>query len=329
MKNNQNEFVSTKIYKCPICDYDMVFWLSMPIDCKTGNTIKYHQVYKCQECDYGEVKPRPDVLSVRSFYDLPQYYTQSKGHFADSGTITIFDKLRLNIAWRFDKGTSINAEWINKFFGNKVSNICEIGCGAGNTLFELSKMGYSVFGIEPDSNSSAFKKQLNIHLGTAEDIPNHILSKQFDLIIINHVLEHCINPLVALNNAYKMLRPNGFLLCQVPNNESKFFTFTGVAWEMLDIPRHLNFFNYSNLEKIVRKSDFKIETFFWTGYCREFSNKWINTEAKIYDRIVDSQIKPIPFPQKNSKQRAWKLLLSTFLEINQKKYDCITVLAKK
>ncbi|MGK7940431.1 MAG: class I SAM-dependent methyltransferase [Crocosphaera sp.] len=329
MKNTQNQSIKTEIYQCPVCGHDMTFWLSMPIDCKTGKTIEYHRVYKCKECGYAEVKPRPDVLSVRSFYDLPQYYTQSGGHFADAGTTTILDKLRLNIAWRFDKGISIDGQWIHQFFGNKIVDICEIGCGSGNLLSDLSQMGYSVFGIEPNANSLAFKKDFDVYLGTAEDIPDEILSKQFDLIIINHVLEHCLNPLTALTNAYKMLRSGGVLLCQVPNNESKFLTSTGVTWEMLDIPRHLNFFNSSNLTKIVEKANFKVEEIFWSGYCREFSNAWINTEANIYERIIDNKAKPIPFPKKNSKQQAWKVLASTFLEKNEKKYDCVTILARK
>ena len=142
--------------KCPISGNTMQFWLKMPIDCKTGNQIEYSNVYQCPECGYGAVIPCPEPAAIASFYDLSEYYTQGKGHFADSGAISFFDRLRLHLAWRFDKGVVLDAQWIDKFLKGKSINICELGCGNGQLLKPLSQMGHNVLGVEPDPKSNSF-----------------------------------------------------------------------------------------------------------------------------------------------------------------------------
>lgn len=315
--------------KCPISEQEMTLWKIMPVDSKTGQQIIYNQIYKCQQSEYATVFPLPKADAIGEFYNLLAYYTQGQSHFADGGKETFLDRMRVHLAWRFDRGVLLTAESIDRLVNCQPSTILDIGCGNGNLLKQLSEIGHHVYGIEPDQNAASFKSGLNIYQGTAEEIPRQLMLQQFDVVTMTHVLEHCINPVAALNNVYHLLRPNGYLICEVPNNASVGFQYAGVTWEMFDVPRHLHFFTPSSLQAISEKSGFKIVDVAFNGYCRQFSNTWINTEAAIWDKLQLASIPPQPRPIKNTKTRAWQLLLATIFASPEKKYDSVRVIAQR
>ena len=327
-----NDMLQTEdqMCQCPICERNMQLSNFMPIDCKTGKKIDHNKVFSCKECTYGMVIPRPEIEDIAKYYDIPDYYTQSKSHFEEEEKEIIFwDKLRLHLAWRFDQVTGTIESLVNQILNNKTANICELGCGGGNLLEALTLAAYKTYGVEVDLKANVFRKGLNVYQGTAENIPKELKSCKFDIVIMSHVLEHCLNPLYALENVYDLLSPGGRFICEVPNHNSLGFEYAGVTWEMLDIPRHLNFFTPESLSLMCRKMGFEILDITFLGYCRQFNNSWIDTEAKIYQKIIETNVEPIPFPIKNSRFRAWTLLLNSLLARPEKKYDSVRIVAVK
>ncbi|PSF39515.1 hypothetical protein C7H19_01625 [Aphanothece hegewaldii CCALA 016] len=320
--------VSNNAPQCPLSDQEMKLWLSMPIDAITGQPM-INNIYYCSESDYGMVFPRPSINAIADFYNLNNYYTQGESHFQEKSNNSFLDKLRVHIAWRFDKGVHLTAQLIDQLVNHKSSKICDIGCGSGQLLKELKMMGHDVMGVEPNERSTVYSQDLDVYIGTAENIPKQIAENRFDVIIMTHVLEHCLAPKVALSNIYELLRPGGYLICEVPNNACLGFKYSGVTWTMLDLPRHLNFFTSSNLQEICQQANFEIQAINYSGYCRQFSNSWIDYEREIYNKIIAAQVNPMPFPVKNSKFRAWQLLFLTLFATPDKKYDSISVIATK
>ncbi|WP_083602409.1 class I SAM-dependent methyltransferase [Hydrococcus rivularis] len=321
--------ILARMPRCPLSDNAMKPWMSMPIDWLKGEPTPYGEIYWCEESQYGLVMPRPDRESVRSFYDLKAYYTHGSNHVTESEKNTFLDWLRVNIAWRFDRGTEITANFIDRSLAGKISSICEIGCGNGELLQQLKEIGHKVCGVEPDEKALAFLKDLDVYPGTAEEMPTAVMSRSFDLVIIKHVLEHCLDPLVALRNAYQLLRSGGILVCEVPNNCALQLSYDGVTWPFLDIPRHLNFFTPTSLRAICEKSGFKMQSLFFRGYTRQFSNSWINTQAFIWDRLRDAQAQAdaYPLPKRISQVRVWKHLFVSLLARAEKKYDSVGIIA--
>ncbi len=78
-----NDMLQTEdqMCQCPICERNMQLSNFMPIDCKTGKKIDHNRVFSCKECTYGMVIPRPEIEEIAKYYDIPDYYTQSKTHF--------------------------------------------------------------------------------------------------------------------------------------------------------------------------------------------------------------------------------------------------------
>jgi predicted SAM-dependent methyltransferase len=105
-------------------------------------------------------------------------------------------------------------------------------------------------------------------------------------MVMQHVLEHCYNPLQVFTNLYDLINTNGYLICEVPNNNCLALSFAGAAWAWLDIPRHLSFFTQKSLKTFSEKVGFNITATYYNGYTRQFTNRYINEEALIYDTLV-------------------------------------------
>lgn len=324
---------------CPISGQNMKPWLFVPGDWRRPSNQESFQLYWCQESQLGCLHPLPAPSKVSSFYDIDEYYT----HYADatdyedstgskpSSSPSFFDKLRLHLAWRRDGGEEVTSEWFKKHFGVSSHSICEIGCANGSLLEQFRADGHQVWGVEPDPKALvvAERRGINVYSGTAESLPPQIKSRQYDAIIMNHVLEHTLDPLSALRNAMQLLVSGGKLVMEVPNNSALAFESAGAAWLHLDVPRHLYFFTPYSLRAICEKVGFKIIATEFNGYCRQFHNGWIEDERKIFE-IFDAMNSPqMVKPQKNSKVRAWKLLLQTMFAAREHKYDSVRIIVEK
>ena len=64
-----------------------------------------------------------------------------------------------------------------------------------------------VRGVEPDPRAVrvARERGLDVMEGTAEQLPAEVQDRRYDLIVFSHVLEHTLDPVLALANARELL----------------------------------------------------------------------------------------------------------------------------
>jgi SAM-dependent methyltransferase len=303
----------------------------MPIDPIKETPCAHGRVYRCDLCSFGAVLPRPSEEALAEFYELGQYYTQGKSHLAEPGETTFADRLRVHLAWRLDAGRTLDPVMAEGLLGGPKGSLCDIGCGNGAMAAILKNHGFDVVGVERDAVAAerAVEQGVELHQGAAEQLPDAVTGRRFDLVCMIHVLEHCLDPVRAVANAAGITRPGGYFVCEVPNNASAGLSAAGPAWENLDIPRHLNFFSPDNLRTITTRAGLEVESLYYHGYCRQFMNEWINTERRIWDAIARSGLEAIPRPVKNSRLGAWLLLARTAFAPPGPKYDSVGVIARK
>jgi SAM-dependent methyltransferase len=101
----------------------------------------------------------------------------------------------------------------------------DIGCGYHATLLQtISPRLRSGLGI--DVRIAAEAKQVSrlaFIEGTIEQMLPSLESEQFDLVLLISVLEHLAEPLWTLQECYRLLRPGGVLLINVPTWRGKWF----------------------------------------------------------------------------------------------------------
>jgi 2-polyprenyl-3-methyl-5-hydroxy-6-metoxy-1,4-benzoquinol methylase len=316
--------------ECDLCGRGMGLWRLVPGDGKRGTPNAFSDVYWCNRCEYGRVHPLPAADEVADFYRLDRYYTQGESHFADAGRVGWFDRLRVHLAWRMDRGEPLSTERIHAALPAK-SRVCDIGCGSGALALALAELGHEVTGVEVDAAALAkgHQDKFEFHAGTGERIPDALKGRTFDAIVLSHVLEHCIHPSVTLENVRRLLVPGGLFVCEVPNNAAVACERRGAAWEMFDAPRHLHFFTHSSLSALCERAHLRPERAFHGGFTREFSNEWINTERYLWTNVYQYASKPssVPYSQ-NSRLRAWALLAETALANPDLKYDSVGLFAR-
>lgn len=111
--------------------------------------------------------------------------------------------------------------WIlQKFAGLVKGDILEIGCGIGNFTKSLTKYGkVTAIDINNDYIEQAKKKvggYARIGFGDIEKGNYFFKGRVFDTIVCINVLEHIKDDVMALQNIYKLLKPNGILILHVP-----------------------------------------------------------------------------------------------------------------
>ncbi len=284
-------------------------------DYRRAEDIKEHQVNWCGRCKFGRLEGNFTPQEITSFY--PDVYYTHSADLKQERRESFFDRLRAHLAWRVDAGLQLMDE-VKPLHGRSLS-FCDLGCGSGEQLRLFREAGYQVIGVEPDPRARAVAQKVGEVLdGTAEQIPAKVTNKRFDVVLLSHVLEHCIDPIQALSNVQRILRSNGTLVIEVPNNGALGFTLFGAAWPWSDIPRHLNFFTEKSLRIALEKSGFEVMSVHYTGYTRQFHAEWIRTQEQIWAQICAGS-KP------NFKLASWGLLLRTAFASAPTKYDSVRV----
>lgn len=140
--------------------------------------------------------------------------------------------------------------------------LLDVGCGNGEFLLTMSKLGWQVKGIEPDTVSAclARKAGLEIYQGAVESVP--LEHNSFDAITMNHVIEHLPDPIGAIKKLIKALRPGGLFVSISPNPWSNLAYWFGGAWRGLEPPRHFVLFSPRAMTDLAERCG--LESEIWT-----------------------------------------------------------------
>lgn len=186
---------------------------------------------------------------------------------------------------------------VRKLTQNKKIKILDYGCGNGIFL-RLLKSNADVYGVELKGLAfEAAKKVLDINLFEVAQVKENLFGDNFfDVITINHVLEHVENLKETLFNFKKWIKKDGFLIVEVPNINSWQAKLFQDKWFHIDYPRHRFHFSPNSLEIILLKSDFMvIKKEFLSiemgvfGLIQSMLNTILKPENYLYDFLFESK----------------------------------------
>jgi SAM-dependent methyltransferase len=126
---------------------------------------------------------------------------------------------------------------------SEASSLADIGCGLGHwsrLLYPYLQAPARLVGVDrepqwisqvPEHFCRAFPKVapelFSFHQGEATKLP--LPDAEFDVVTCQTLLMHLAQPLVALREMLRILRPGGLLICVEPNNLWNYLAFTSLT----------------------------------------------------------------------------------------------------
>lgn len=206
-----------------------------------GNKLIDFQLLKCNTC--GHLQKKIDKTWKRAMKGLySQKYLFLGKHISLDG------KKVIN---RNDQSTDL----INKSLklGDN-GNFLDIGCGVGHFIKSFLNIKKDWHTYAHDLSELNKKKVLKYNVKKFYTGNVNKIKKKFDLISMNHVLEHLISPVDTLRDVRNILKDNGNLILRLPNINQVHTDLT-----ILD---HCSHFNYNSLKNLLNLTGFKIKKSF-------------------------------------------------------------------
>ena len=112
------------------------------------------------------------------------------------------------------KGDYIKSRLKKEGVLNQIETVVDIGCATGGTLYPFYQIGKSVLGLDYDQR----------YMLVGQDKGMSLISKEFheleyesvDLLILNHVFEHFVDPIPKLITMINKLKDTKYLFMEVP-----------------------------------------------------------------------------------------------------------------
>jgi SAM-dependent methyltransferase len=224
-----------------------------------------YQLRECRHCSQLYLSPRPIEEDIVECYpaDYHGYQTKSVSRLYD--LLTSFQ-----MRHRFRR--------YKRLVGDSAT-ILDVGCGNGSVMKALKRTlpSWEVFGVEfqPEVARLAQEQGLRIFSGTLEECT--FPEASFDILIMNHLIEHLPDPLRALKRARDLLKRGGYIIGEVPNFDSLDRSVAGKWWGGHHAPRHLFQFTPKTLDALFRRAGLKtlsispeMHTGHWAGSVQNF-----------------------------------------------------------
>lgn len=137
------------------------------------------------------------------------------------------------------------------------ATLLDIGAGLGVFPYQAKKSGWSVSALDPDPRAAEhIRKAVGIEVICADFFKYDVVAR-FDVLTLNKVLEHVIDPTSMLRHAHRYLseRKGAFIYIEIPDGESA--VSDGPGREEFFIEHH-HVFSKRSVEKMTELAGFKL-----------------------------------------------------------------------
>jgi SAM-dependent methyltransferase len=261
------------------------------------------EYYQCAECGCLQIAEIPQNIAkyypqnyysfnqnrdslLKSVYMEGKQYLENKIAKQSLGQENLIGKI---FAKKYDSFTW--PEWLKVAQVQQDSAILDVGCGTGDLLLKMQKVGFSnLIGIDPylDRDIHHENKVAILKCSLSE------LEEKYDFIMLNHSFEHMEDPLATLKNIHSLLFSNRFALIRIPVVQCHAWETYGVNWYQLDAPRHFFLHTRKSMELLAAQAGFTVSR---TVYDSTGAQFWMS-EGYEQDIPFIKQLKSPPFSKK-------------------------------
>ena len=195
--------------ECPLCggkEVDKIYSLNFPNNEEINGLPNNYDIVICNNCQLVY----DDFDSSQKQFD--DYYNKNSSYG---------QHYHLYYNYEHNKLYKEVFNFINKYLNSKESKILEFGCGTGELLKVFHNNGYSnLLGIDESNAFDKIKREYNINFKYGNIFSGKKeINDTFDLIILNHMLEHIYDIKEPIKNIKNFLNKEGYLYIEVPDTE--------------------------------------------------------------------------------------------------------------
>lgn len=216
---------NTRLYRTDVTDLE--YFVVPP---------RHFVMQKCRDCQSEFLAPRPRESELPPFYPS-DYHAYNENH---SGVARLLVQMRARSRARF----------YGRLLPGRHGRIFDVGTGDCRHFDELRRfLDVECAGVEiqPDVAAKGRERGYEVIEGSLEtaDLTGHV--GRYDIVSMNHVLEHVVDPHTMLERAYDLLSPGGYVIGQLPTVSSWENRVFGRNWGGYHYPRHLQIPSKSGL----------------------------------------------------------------------------------
>lgn len=229
---------------CPCCDKaERRLWF------KNADVI----FYRCTACGVRYQDPQPDLTALLDRSYNQDYFASCQQRLPNQ-TEALLPRL---------------AEVETLLPTSQPITVLDVGSGIGAFMLAAAERGWRPVGLEPSAFAVRYCTQsrgLKVIQGTLDDPVN--FSSPFDVINLNHVLEHFQHPQPNLKRIRELLRPGGILMIEVPREgkwASQLLHWLSAWRRATRLPRptftivHMTIFTPASLRRLLERCGFTVE----------------------------------------------------------------------
>lgn len=241
------------IQECVACGgKEIRFWRTKRFQYTVGSKHQTFYIYRCQTCGTGFLNRPPHARWLESIYEYsgqaltrPACLEEILEKEAESPNCTVDANRMTYLADAENTSGS--------------SLALDLGSGFGFYTRALRNLGYRTVSINPGKYENEVFRQLN------GDDPIPIMFESFrhpepfGLVMMSQVLEHLLEPGLAIGKVAGMLASGGVLACAVPNYRSFIVKLLGTKDNAcLWVPEHVSYFTAEGLKALLERNGFEV-----------------------------------------------------------------------
>lgn len=197
---------------------------------------------KCNTCSLIYISPRPSYSEIANIYSEDKASAYAESIIPDDLSKRLIARNTLKLLRLHKKGGAI----------------LELGAGAGYFLDEARKIGFEVYGIEPNKIQADFiRNTLNIPCEITPLTESSFGGRDFDIIYHCNVLSHLYAPIEEFEKMNKKLKSDGVLIFETGNLgdvKEKYLR----LFPKFGYPDHLFFFGKKSIENLLEQTGFEL-----------------------------------------------------------------------
>lgn len=200
-----------------------------------------YDVVSCRKCGFVYADTPASQKDYNYFYSDFSKYESPLG---PGGRINAYESDKYNRTCRD----------LAKFIPDRNASILDIGCAKGGLLATLKMQGYNnLTGMDPSPSCVDQVKAQGIDAICGglfgENFTQAALDRQFDCVVVSHVIEHVYDLANAIKNSLSFVKTGGLLYLEVPD-ASRYTQYYVTPYHYFDF-EHINHFDGHSLNNLM------------------------------------------------------------------------------